>query len=249
MAARRGGAAAARLLDCARDPEFWTPPMTRQLRLGLRRPVALTRAEFVAGPSNAMALAAVDAWPRWTNGCLVLVGGEGVGKSHLAQAWASEAGAVVLDRAAPDVAATAGRPALLEDPDQGTPDEALFHLINLACRPGGGLLITARTAPSSWPVALPDLRSRVNALPVAAIEEPDDSVLEGALRKFFSERSIRPSQDVYSYLLRRMERSIPGAREIVRRLDEAGDGEMRPVSRVLAREILEGDSQNLDLFE
>ena len=46
-----------------------------------------------------------------------------------------------------------------------------------------------------------------------------------------------------------MERSIPGAREIVRRLDETEDGQMRPVSRVLAREILEGDTENLDLFE
>jgi hypothetical protein len=46
-----------------------------------------------------------------------------------------------------------------------------------------------------------------------------------------------------------MERTIPGAREIVRRLDETEDGQMRPVSRVLAREILEDGSENLDLFE
>ena len=78
---------------------------------------------------------------------------------------------------------------------------------------------------------------------------PDDVVLEGVLRKFFSERNIRPHDDVYPYLLRRMERSIPGAEEIVRRLDETEDGMMRPVSRVLAREILEDDIENLDLFE
>ncbi|HEX5264084.1 MAG TPA: hypothetical protein VFW13_11190, partial [Phenylobacterium sp.] len=61
--------------------------------------------------------------------------------------------------------------------------------------------------------------------------------------------NIRPHDDVYPYLLRRMERSIPGAHEIVRRLDETEDGEMRPVSRVLARQILEGDTENLDVFE
>jgi chromosomal replication initiation ATPase DnaA len=223
--------------------------MAQQLRLGLRRPAALSRAEFIAGPSNVEALAAIDAWPRWHVGCLVLVGPEAVGKSHLASAWAAQVSAVVLDREAPDLAQAAGRPAVLEDADRGTPGESLFHLINLAAQVGAGLLLTARTPPATWPASLPDLRSRLNALPVAFIAEPDDSVLEGALRKFFSERSIRPSQDVYHYLLRRMERSIPGAREIVRRLDEAGDGEIRPVSRVLAREILEGDSQNLDLFD
>ena len=156
---------------------------------------------------------------------------------------------MVLEREAPNLAAADGRPALLEDVDEGAPDEALFHLINIAARPGGGLLLTARAPPACWSAGLPDLRSRLNALPIALIGEPDDSVLEGALRKFFSERSIRPSQDLYSYLLKRMERSIPGAREIVRRLDEAGDGDIRPVSRVLAREILEGDSQNLDPFD
>ena len=84
---------------------------------------------------------------------------------------------------------------------------------------------------------------------MAEIEEPDDEVLEGVLRKFFRERSIRPPKEVLPYLLRRMERSIPYAREIVKRLDEAADDEQRPISRALARQILEDDTENLDLFE
>lgn len=223
--------------------------MARQLRLGLGRPTSYDRDAFVRGPLNAQAWAAVEAWPAWHGGCLVLVGPEGVGKSHLAHVWAEQAKAVTLDRAAPDVAAAAGRPVLLEDVDRGAPDEALFHLINLAAREGGGLLLTARATPTAWPTALPDLRSRLNALFVAEIGPPDDQVLEGVLEKFFRERSIRPPREVYAYLLRRMERSIPGAQEIVRKLDEGVDGEARPISRVLAREILEGDNQNLDLFE
>jgi chromosomal replication initiation ATPase DnaA len=223
--------------------------MARQLRLSLRRPAAHTRDAFIEGASNAEAVRALDAWPRWPGGALALVGPEGVGKTHLARAWAASAGAVVLDREAPDLAAASGRPALLEDVDRGVADEALFHLINLAARDGASLLLTARTPPAAWPARLPDLRSRLNALMVAEISAPDDEVLCGVLRKFFRERNIRPHDDVYPYLLRRMERSIPGAREIVRRLDETEDGLMRPVSRVLAREILEDDIENLDLFE
>ena len=223
--------------------------MARQLRLSLRRPAAHTRDAFIEGVSNADAVRALDAWPRWPGGALVLVGPEGVGKTHLARAWAAGAKAVVLDREAPEVAAATGRPALLEDVDRGVSDEALFHLINLAPREGASLLLTARTPPAAWPAQLPDLRSRLNALMVAEIAAPDDDVLRGVLRKFFRERNIRPHDDVYPYLLRRMERSIPGASEIVRRLDETEDGVMRPISRVLAREILEGDIENLDLFE
>ena len=223
--------------------------MTRQLRLKLRRPVSFAREDFVRGPSNAQALAALDAWPGWPGGALALFGPTGVGKSHLARGWAAAAGAVVLDRHSPDIASAAGRPVLLEDVDQGVDDEALFHLINMAGREGGGLLLTAREAPSAWTTSLPDLRSRLNALFVAEIEEPDDEVLEGVLKKFFRERSIRPPKEVYPYLLRRMQRSIPYAREIVKRLDEAADDEQRPISRTLARQILEDDMENLDLFD
>ena len=223
--------------------------MARQLRLSLRRPPAHTRDSFVHGPSNAQALAALDAWPRWPSGALVLVGPEGVGKTHLALAWAAAAKAVFLDREAPDVPSAQGRPVLMEDVDQGVDAEALFHLINLAAHDGASLLLTARKPPTTWPADLPDLRSRLNALMVAEIEAPDDAVLRGVLGAFFRERNIRPHDDVYPYLLRRMERSVPGAREIVRRLDETEDGEPRPVSRVLARQILEADIENLDLFE
>jgi len=223
--------------------------MARQLRLSLRRPAAHTRDAFIEGASNADALTALDAWPRWPGGALVLVGPAGVGKTHLARAWAASAKAVILDREAPDVAAATGRSALLEDVDRGVGDEALFHLINLAAREGASLLLTARTPPAAWPARLPDLRSRLNALMVAEIAAPDDDVLHGVLKKFFRERNIRPHDDVYPYLLRRMERSIPGASEIVRRLDETEGGLMRPVSRVLAREILGDDIENLDLFE
>jgi len=223
--------------------------MTRQLRLKLRRPVSFAREDFVTGPSNAQAVAALDSWPAWPGHALALFGPEGVGKTHLAREWAARTGAIVLDRTAPDIVAAASRPVLVEDVDQGIDDEALFHLINIAGRDGVGLLLTAREAPAAWRADLPDLRSRLNALFVAEIEEPDDDVLEGVLKKFFRERSIRPPKEVFPYLLRRMERSIPYAREIVKRLDEAADDEQRPISRTLARQILEDDTENLDLFE
>lgn len=203
-------------------------------------------------PANSQALAALDAWPRWPGGVLALIGPEGVGKSHMASVWAKASGArSVPAKGHVDFAALAGAPVLYEDADRHTHgrEEALFHLINMAAQPGGGLLITARTPPSAWPAALADLRSRLNALLVAEIEEPDDAILEGVLRKFFRERNIRPTDDVIPYLLRRIERSVPKAREIVVRLDEAADAEGRAISRALARQILETEPPTLNLFE
>ena len=221
--------------------------MARQLRLKLGRPASFARADFVHSETNREALRALDDWPNWHGGCLALVGPEGSGKTHLAREWAARAQAVVVDPASKDVAAAVGHPVLMDNADQAD-GETLFHLINMAGA-GGGLLLTARTPPISWPTELPDLRSRLNALPVAQIGEPDDVVLEGVLRKFFSERNIRPTDDVYPYLMWRIERSVRMAREVVARLDEAADAEQREITRALARQILETDARTLDLFE
>jgi chromosomal replication initiation ATPase DnaA len=226
--------------------------LNRQLRLKLDRLEGFRREDFVVSPANAVAVKALDAWPAWHAGCLALIGPEGSGKSHLAISWGRSTGAVVVPaKGRVDLGALRGRPVLYEDADRDRTrrDEILFHLINMAGQPGGGLLLTGRSSPTGWAAALPDLRSRLNALPIAAIEEPDDAILESVLRKFFRERNIRPTEDVFPYLLRRIERSAPKALEVVKRIDEAADADGRPVSRALARQILESEPSTLNLFE
>jgi chromosomal replication initiation ATPase DnaA len=214
----------------------------RQLRLDLDRASTYDRADFIASPANEDALRLLGAWPGWHGRVLALAGPAGSGKTHLACSWAAETGALEW-RPRSELSEVAGRPVLLEDADRGFDAETLFHLINMAAA-GGGLLLTGRTAPSAWATDLPDLRSRLNAMQVAVLQEPDDLVLLGVMTKLFRERHIRPPEDVLLYLIRRIERSVPAARAVVERLDEAAMAEQRPVSRALAREILE-DTGNL----
>lgn len=218
--------------------------MPSQFPLPLEHPPSYARDALIVSDANAEAVRAVGAWPNWHGGCLVLVGPPGAGKSHLAAVWAEDAGAAIIDRrlTTDDLPGLQGRPLLLESAD-GQDDEILFHLINQAGEPGRGLLMTSRSQPSAWPSRLPDLRSRLNALPTAFLGPPDDAILQGALLKLFRERHIRPADDLLPYLLRRMERSIAMARELADRLSAAGYAQGRPISRALARDVLESDPE------
>ena len=223
--------------------------MSRQLRLEFGRRTSFSRADFAVGASNRQALGAVEAWPNWTGGCLAVSGPSGVGKTHLAHIWTGLSAAHVLDRRQIGATTLSNPSILIEDVDQGIDSETLFHLINVAARGDISLMLTARIPPFSWSASLPDLRSRLNAMPVAQVLEPDDAVLEAILRKHFAELSLRPPDDLIPYLLRRMERSAPAARDVVMALDELADLSQRPISCLLAKQILEKDAENIDHFE
>ena len=218
-----------------------------QLRFPLLRETAEDRASFIVGDSNRSAVESLDAWPDGAAGRVVaLVGPPGSGKSHLAAAWAERNGAVALsgfEASLADLSDLEGRPILLDDADKAD-DAALFHLMNLAQSPGGSLLMVSREPPPLWETPLPDLRSRLDATRVLRLDAPDDTVLDGVLRRLFEARAIRPADDLVAYLVRRIERYVPAARLVVERLDAEAGG--RPVNRHLAREIL--DDATDDLF-
>ena len=231
-------AAAARAIS----PTVSTAPA--QLRLDLRSRPALDRAAFVTGPSNTEAVRRVDAWRDWPAAALALTGAPGVGKTHLAAIWAAEAGAAPLAADTPSARfPEPGRAVLVEDADRGADDATLFHLINRASRGEGALLLTGRSPPATWPAALPDLRSRLNALATAGIAEPDDALFEALLLKLFRERSARPSRKLLRYLGLRVERSGQAARETVARLDGAADGGR--IGLRIARRVLGDDQPDL----
>lgn len=216
-----------------------------QMRLPLVREAGL--AAFVRSGCNAYAVDALAGWPDSAGQVMALCGPAGCGKSHLAAIWAERVGAIPLngaEAAHADPLELEGRPVLL-DIAQDADDETLFHLINLAHHDGGALLMVSRPSPRRWSVAVPDLRSRLDAVRVVAMEAPDDPVLSAILAARFAERSIAPGDGVIDYLVRRIDRSAAAAADIVARLD----AEHRPVTRVLARQVLEAADESGDLFD
>ena len=215
----------------------------RQLAFALPHAESLTRDNFLEGPSNRAALALIDRWPDWPSRSVVLAGPEGCGKSHLAAIWAEQAGARVISARAlseegvPEALATGAL--VIEDLASGAFDErALFHLMNMAREEGAFVLVTARAAPSSFAVALPDLNSRLRALTVVQIGSPDETLFRALIVKFAADRQITLDESVVSYLERRIERSVAAARDVVAKLDLESLRLGRPVTRALAAEVL-----------
>ena len=192
----------------------------RQLALALPHAESFARDDFLVGASNDAALATIERWPDWADRVLALVGPEGAGKSHLAAIWAEQRGRAprLRARARRDRSARLrSRPARWWSRMRPrTLDErALFHLLNLVREEDGYLLLTARTAPATWGVALPDLASRLRAIPVVTVSAPDDALLRAVMVKLFADRQLAVDENLIAYLATRIERSFAAAREAV----------------------------------
>jgi len=216
---------------------------SRQLVLALGHAESFAREDFIAGPSNAPALALIDRWPDWPGRIVALVGEQGAGKSHLAAAWGEKSGARfhagrLLDNA--DLPAALGTGALvIEDLAPPWFDEVtLFHLLNLAQQHGAFVLLTARWSPALWPVSLPDLSSRLRALPVVSVAPPDERLLRTLMRKLAADRQIELDDNVVNFVLARIERSFSGVQGAIAELDREALRQKRPVSRALAAQLL-----------
>ena len=113
----------------------------------------------------------------------------------------------------------------------------LFHLLNLVQQEGAYLLLTARNAPAGWTIGLPDLASRLRAIPAVTLSAPDDPLLRAVMIKLFADRQLAVDETLIAYLLTRMERSFPAARLAVDNLDREAMRQKRPVNRALAAEL------------
>jgi len=218
------------------------PVSPRQLVLALPHAESFARDDFLAGPSNAAALALIERWPDWPARVMALVGPEGSGKSHLAAVWAEMTGARVLaakllgETDLPTAVATGAL--VVEDLEPAVLDErALFHLLNLAREEDACVMITARTPPATCPVSIRDLASRLRAVPAVTLAAPDDALLRSLIVKLAADRQLSVDQPLVNYLANRIERSFAAARAAVMRIDQEAMRQQRPVTRALAAEL------------
>lgn len=219
-----------------------------QLILDLPHEPQFGENDFIESGSNSAALDLIRSWPRWPHWGAVVTGPAGAGKSHLAHVWQCASKALMVrarDLSDGDVKAFRAHGALLvEDLHDGIVSETLlFHLLNTARQDGLSVLMTSRIAPGDLAISLPDLRSRLRALPIAAISDPDEMLLRALMVKLFSDRQIRVEPKTVNYLINRMDRSMDAAQRVVERIDGMALQLRRPVTVPLAQAALESLGQ------
>ena len=217
----------------------------RQLILDLPHRPALGREDFLVSRSNAEAVAFIDRWPSWPVRTLALAGPPGSGKTHLAEVWRrmSNAETIAADRLCeahvPPLLAK-GALVVEDAPGLGLDERALFHLLNLAREQGAYLLLTSRESPTGWKLTLPDLTSRLKAIPAAALGPPDDDLLRSVLVKLFADRQIAVDEAVVSYLVARIPRALGAADSLVAEIDRRALEEKAEVTRMFVGRVLAG---------
>lgn len=204
-----------------------------QLVLPLEVRSALGRADFIVAPGNERAVAFIDSFPHWPAPAAALVGPPASGKSHLAAVWAGRAGARVI--AARDLADGVPDGALVvEDAGPGVAEAPLFALLER----GAPLLLTAQSDPASWPVALPDLVSRLRALLTFPLWAPDDALLMALAVKLFADRQVAVPENVIGHMIASLERSPGAIRDFIARADAQAMAAKKPINLSLIKDLL-----------
>lgn len=217
-----------------------------QLVFDLQFRPALGRDKFFVSDSNRDAVAWLDRWPDWPGHALAIHGPAGCGKTHLAHVWQSQSQAEFLTGI--DAGSLAPGMAVILDECLGgaagadmadrQQQVALFHFLNRLRELKGSLLLLHREAPARWPIALPDLASRLAAIPAIAVAAPDDALLGAILIKHFADRRQTVGDEVIDFLVRHIERSFTVAAKTVAAIDLAALAHHRRITLPLVRHVV-----------
>ena len=194
----------------------------QQLAIGFSNVAQLDRASLIVHRGNAAAVQMIESWPNWTAPALIISAPPFSGKSHLATIWASMAKAnfVSNDFRQDQITAISRNNSIIENANQISDCNAFLHLINHCAEIGTYLLLTAPQPPINWAITLPDLASRLQAMPLVAITEADDATLTRLILKLFAARQIPFSARQANWVVANMERTNAAIFNFVEQVDQ-----------------------------
>ena len=118
-------------------------------------------------------------------------------------------------------------------------EEKIFHIVNYCLLNNLKILITSNNKINEIKFKFNDLSSRLKTFSNLEIYQPNDEMLITILTKLLIEKQfIINSNDIFEYILRRVDRSYQGINEIVNKLDILSLEKKRQLTIPLIKEIL-----------
>ena len=117
--------------------------------------------------------------------------------------------------------------------------EKIFHIVNNCILNNSKILITSDIKINSIDFEFKDLSSRLKTFSNLEINQPNDEMLLAILTKLLVDKQfIIKSNEIFEYILRRVDRSYQAIDEIVKKLDILSLEKKRQLTIPLIKEIL-----------
>ena len=166
-----------------------------------------------------------------------LYGPKKSGKTFLAHIWLKKHNAIKFNKNYESILDI--KKNLLIDDFLFFDEEQLFHIVNNIILNNLKILITSNIKINDINFKFKDLSSRLKTFTNFEIEQPNDEMLITILTKLLIEKQfIISSNDIFNYILRRVERSYKGIYDIVNKLDILSLEKKRQLTIPLIKEIL-----------
>ncbi|MFK8039861.1 MAG: DnaA/Hda family protein [Rickettsiaceae bacterium] len=181
--------------------------------------------DFIISASNRRMYDVIHKWPNvWGVNpyfkSLIIHGPPSSGKTYIAKLWQniSNAYAISIDNDLHLDCIDEHSSFIIEDIDKIHDEHKLFHYFNFINESQKYLLMT--TSRSEIKFRLNDISSRINSVMKLNIDRPDDELIKILIFKYFSVNSIKISDNVIEFLIKRLPRQLD---EIYRYIQHIND--------------------------
>ena len=166
-----------------------------------------------------------------------LFGPQKSGKSFLAQIWLKKNNALSITYRDPFIDDNNAN--ISVDNIENFDEERIFHIVNNCILNNLNILVTSNKRLNQINFKLDDLSSRLKTFVSLEINQPDDEMLLSILTKLLIDKQfVINSNEIFEYILRRVERTYQGIHDIVNKLDVLSLEKKRQLTIPLIKEIL-----------
>jgi hypothetical protein len=190
-----------------------------QIALPLDWPQSGDERRFILSDANRAAFDHFRHWSMWPVKATVLAGPRRSGRSLLARSFVERVGGRLFDDA------------------ERHEEEALFHAWNDAQDSGRPMVMVVDDS-DGWPIALPDLRTRLAVTPVARILQPDDALFSDLIALLFADRGLHIPREAMNFLTGRVQRDYLTAEKVVEAVDRFAIAERARLTLPTVRKAL-----------